>query len=338
MNLGPYNLETEPLIVAEIGNNHEGNPEVAAEMVRAAAKAGAHGVKFQTFRTDHFVRPTDEARYLRMRGFELTIPQFADLARLAHSLGLLFLSTPLDLPSADGLVSMVDAFKIASGDITFYPLLDRVLASGKPIVLSTGASDLDQVVGTVDYLKARGAGDRLCVLHCVSSYPAPPEQANLLAIPTLARCLGVPVGYSDHTLGDDAAVLAVALGACFIEKHFTLDTAYSDFRDHQLSATPAALAALIERVRQTRLLLGAPEKRVMPCEAEMTHAIRRSVVAAHDLPAGHRVTAADLNWMRPAGGLAPGCEAALLGQTLGRAVGRADALTEADLSTPQPVH
>ena len=320
MKINQFDTDEQVLIIAEIGNNHEGNANVAAQMVRTAAAAGVGAVKFQTFRTELFANPNDQARYQRMQQFELSQVEFTELRDLAHSLGLLFLSTPLDLESARFLNRIVDAFKIASGDNNFYPLLAKVASTGKPVIISSGASDLEQVRISKDFVEQQwqqhGIDGQLAVLHCVSNYPTASQDANLSTITTLDEQLQCDVGYSDHTLGIDACVLSVALGARIIEKHFTLDKNYSDFRDHQMSADPAEMKQLVERVCKASQLLGDQRKRVLPSETEMVPLIRRSIVAARELPVGHCITDDDLMWLRPANGLPPGEEDKLLGKTV----------------------
>jgi sialic acid synthase SpsE len=213
----------------------------------------------------------------------------------------------------------VPAFKIASGDNDFFPLLSAVARTGKPVLLSTGMLDLAGVARAQAHLEAEwirsGVAGELTLLHCVVAYPTPDEQANLGAILDLAR-LGATVGYSDHTLGIDAAVLSVALGARVVEKHFTLDRNASDFRDHKLSADPADFREMVRRIRLAEAMLGLGVKRPMPVEeANMTTA-RRAIVAACDLEAGAVIAEADLSWVRPRSGLEPGREADLLGRRL----------------------
>jgi sialic acid synthase SpsE len=335
MIIGHHDTSDRVLIIAEIGNNHEGQFDVAERLVRAAAESGADAVKFQTFRTEHFVSRSDAARYERLKRFELQPAHFEALAGLARTLGLLFISTPLDLRSAAVLEPLVDAFKVASGDNMFYPLLDRIASTGKPVLISSGLSDvtvIDSAVARVNKTwDQMGRAGELGILHCVSAYPTPPEQANLLAIDVLAERYHCAVGYSDHTVGIEAAVLAVARGARIIEKHFTLDKNYSEFRDHQLSADPADLRTLVARIRATSAALGSAEKRVQSCEEPGVVAMRRSIVAAADLQAGHIVEWDDLTWIRPAGGLAPGDEHQLLGRRLVRDVSFGDRLLPADV-------
>jgi N-acetylneuraminate synthase/N,N'-diacetyllegionaminate synthase len=182
----------------------------------------------------------------------------------------MFLSTPFDVESVRHLDPLVPAFKIASGDNNFVGLLEAVAETRKPVLLSTGMAGLEDVKRSCAVLEAawrkRGAAPGMVLLHCVSSYPTPLESANLLAMRSLEREIGYPVGYSDHTLGIEAAVLSVALGARVIEKHFTLSKTLSDFRDHQLSAEPAELAELVRRVKNARAALGDGVKRLLPVE------------------------------------------------------------------------
>ncbi len=327
MKLGPFDTAARVLIVAEIGNNHEGDFALAQRLVALAADAGADAVKFQTIIPDELVTPDQTARLARLRQFQFSLDQFAALARLAHERGLLFLTTPFALSVVSPLSSQVDAFKIASSDNNFAPLLDAVAASGKPLLVSTGLLDLAGTVALERYLAARMPAERLALLHCVCAYPVPEEQAGLAAVAAMARALSCTVGYSDHTLGLDAAVLAVAAGARVIEKHFTVNKQHSEFRDHQLSADPADLRALVGRIRQAERLLGPPGKVLQPCEQGMVGAVRRSLAARRDLPAGHRLTWDDLAWLRPGSGLPPGQEAAVVGKALRGAVARGQLLT-----------
>jgi len=336
MKIGQFDLEEKVLIVAEIGNNHEGNFEVAKKLVREAANCGVDAVKFQTFKTEHYVSHSDTARFERLKSFELSDSQFSELAELARSLGLMFLSTPFDLQSAEFLNAIVDAYKISSSDNTFYPLLRQVALTGKPIIVSSGLSDLNTITSTVAFLREQwnksSKDEKLAVLHCVSSYPVPPEEANLRSIPFLADRLNCTIGYSDHTLGLDAALLSIALGARIIEKHFTLDRNYSDFRDHQLSADPREMTELVKRAKQAIGLLGNYEKTVRPCEGDAVESLRRSTIAVRDLPAGHFLTPSDLTWVRPGGGLSPGQEEAIVGKRLERNVNRGDRLSMTDVA------
>lgn len=334
MRIGDVDLAERVLIVAEIGNNHEGDFAVAERLVEQAAACGAGAVKLQTFVTEHYVSSSDAERFARLKRFELPPAQFAALAERARACGLIFLSTPFDLASADALEPIVDAYKISSGDNSFRPLLERVARTGKPLIVSAGLCELSEIEEAVAFVRGvwAGAGGELAVLHCVSSYPVEPAEANLLAIEVLRERLPCTVGYSDHTVGLDAAPLAVALGARIVEKHFTLDKRHSDFRDHQLSADPADLRELVRRVRLTETMLGRRAKEVQPSERPALTALRRSIAAATDLPAGSRVESPDLTWVRPGGGLPPGEERLLLGKTLVRDVRAGELLSVSDVA------
>lgn len=331
LSIGPWRADQRVLVIAEIGQNHEGSHARAEEMVVRAAEAGADAVKFQTFTTERFISPRDEDRFERMKRYELTHEEFSLLAKAAENAGVLFLSTPFDLPSVEFLDGIVSAFKVASCDTTFFPLLDAVGRTGKPVILSTGASELSEVEQAVAVLRQafheEGKPENLAVLHCVSSYPTPIEQANVAVVRTLRQRLGCTVGFSDHTLGLDAAVLAVAAGARVIEKHFTLDKELSEFRDHKLSVDPEELPELVAAIRRAEAILGDGEKRIMECERDAVPAIRRSIAANRDLPEGWVVTADDIVWLRPGDGLSPGSEALVFGRRLRAPVRAGDPIT-----------
>jgi len=335
MIIGDRNTDEHVLIIAEIGNNHEGNFDTAVRLVRAAADCGVDGVKFQTYKTEYYVSKSDSARFARLKSFELSYSQFEELSKLAHSLNLLFLSTPFDLESARLLKTFVDAYKIASGDINFYPLLDAVADSEMPILLSTGASDFDLISQAVNHIetvrKKKNLPGNLALLHCTSCYPVPPEQTNLQSIRFLSDKFDYSVGYSDHTMGIEASLTAVALGARIIEKHFTLSKSFSSFRDHQLSSDPPEMRELVKKAHLVSTIIGSCGKKVQTCEAEMVPAIRRSIVAGVDLPAGHTITWGDLTWIRPANGIPPGDEYILLGKKLKKSIKFGNNIFEGDV-------
>ena len=320
MKIADFDTDKKVLIVAEIGNNHEGSGSLAEEMVFGAAEAGADAVKFQTIRAAHLVSPSDQRRFEQLKAFELSGDVFCRLKRVADKAGVIFISTPFDLGIVDVLSPLVSAFKISSGDNTFYPLIERVAQTGKPIIMSCGLAGLTQL----RYAKALiervwddiGSGVGMAMLHCVTSYPVPRKDANLALIRLLDDELRCTTGYSDHTLGIDAAVASVAAGARIVEKHFTLDKKQSRYRDHQLSADPADLASMIQRIREIEELLGSGEKKLLSCEQDLVLPVRRSVVAARELGKGEIVRWQDIGWIRPAGGLPPGNENLIMGRTL----------------------
>ncbi len=305
-----------PLVIAEAGVNHNGDLGRALEMVVAAAEAGADYVKFQAFTAAELVAAgagtaayqaanTGEADQVALlRGLELPVDAFAEVASACRERGIGFLCTAFDVEVIDALVRFgMDRIKVASGELTNTPALQRFAGLGLPILLSTGMATLDEVGEAVADLKAAGAAD-ITLLHCTSLYPAAPEDLNLRAMATMADAFGLPVGYSDHSLGDHAAVAAVALGASVIEKHFTLDRSLPG-PDHRASLEPGELAAMIAKLRETAAMLGDGNKTPAPGEAETAALVRRSWHARCNLSAGAVVGAGDVVLKRPADGLPP---------------------------------
>lgn len=305
------------LVIAEAGVNHNGSLEMALNLVEAAARAGAEVVKFQTFRAEEVASAqAAQAAYQRtntgleqsqvemLRGLELPEGSYPVLMERCRRLGIGFLSTAFDAQSADMLESLgMTAFKVPSGEITNFPLLAHLAAKGRPIILSTGMSSLPEVHEAVELLQAHGARE-LALLHCVSNYPAQPGDVNLRAMASMAQATGLPVGYSDHVMGNEVALAAVALGACVIEKHFTLDRGLPG-PDHLASAEPDELAALVKGVRVVEACLGHGRKEPAASEEETRQVARRSLVAAVDIPAGTRLTAQMITLKRPGTGLPP---------------------------------
>ncbi len=310
MKIKDFDTDKKVLIIAEIGNNHEGSFETALKMIEAASDAGADAVKFQTIRPELLVNISNKERFEKLKSFEFSYGQFEKLAELAHKKQIMFMSTPFDLESAKFLGSIADAIKIASSDNTFYPLISAVIETGKPVIASTGLASFEEL----EKMRRMFAQD-FALLHCVSAYPVPEEEINLSFIGKLKELFYCEVGYSDHSLGIEAAVLSVAAGARIVEKHFTLDKNFSDFRDHQLSADPEDMAEMAKRIRAAEKMLGNGSD-ICECEKANIEPLRRSIVAARDLPEGHIVTEEDIIWTRPGGGLAPGEEDKVIGQKL----------------------
>jgi N,N'-diacetyllegionaminate synthase len=332
MKIGSVDLEKEVLVIAEIGNNHEGSYALAEEMIGLAKQSGAQAVKFQTFRTEFFISNKDKDRFARLKSFELSFQQFEKLAAFATQQDLIFISTPFDIESAKFLAGIVVAFKIASSDNTFYPLLDEVARRGKPVILSSGLADMDQIAFSAAYIqeawRRRGIIQELSALHCVTSYPVAPNEANLGAIATMREQIrGVTIGYSDHTLGIEAAVMSVALGARIVEKHFTKNKNQSSFRDHQISADPQDMADLVRRIKEVSVLLGTGRKVLQPSEKQNEVAVRRSIVAARNLTKGSILSMHDITWTRPSGGLPPGSENQILGRIINQDINFGDAIS-----------
>jgi sialic acid synthase SpsE len=325
-------------VIAEIGLNHGGSLACALALVDAAARAGASAVKLQTLRGETLVAAScpppahvscDSLQDF-FRTFELDATAHKAVAVRARERGLVFMSTPFDEAAVDMLEGIgCAAFKIASGDVTHHRLIARAAATGKPLVISTGMSELGEVAAAVACARSAGARE-LALLHCVSSYPVPFGHQNLRAIATLAATFGVPVGLSDH--GNDAndIALAVALGATIYEKHL-VTTADSTAIDRPVSATPDELAALIAVAERARQALGHGLRTCGDVEAPNRTPSRRSLYAARSLPAGHVVTADDIVALRPAAGLGAESFETLVGVELQRQISQGDVFVGADL-------
>ena len=313
-------------VVAEAGVNHNGDVALALALVDAAAEAGADAVKFQTFRTDALVsRAAPKAGYQvettgggesqrdMLARLELTLADFARVQERCAKRGVVFFSAPFDEASADALERLAaPLFKVPSGEITNLPFLRHVAAKRRPMIVSTGMSTLAEVAEAVAAIRAAGDSP-VALLHCVSAYPAPPDEMNLRAMDTLRERFGVPVGLSDHTLGLEVALAAVARGAAIVEKHLTLDKAMPG-PDHRASLDPEEMAALVRGIRTVESALGDGDKRPTPSELDTRRVARKSLVAARALRAGERLTEDAVAVKRPGTGIPPA--------ELSRAVGR----------------
>ncbi|MDE6604104.1 MAG: N-acetylneuraminate synthase [Lachnospiraceae bacterium] len=304
-------------IIAEAGVNHNGSLETARKMIDAAAEAGADAVKFQTFKTENLVcRNAEKAAYQKtttdagesqfdmLKRLELTPDMHKELINYCHEKNIMFLSTPFDVDSLHYLVDCgLGVIKVPSGEITNYPLLREAGKSGRRIILSSGMSTIDEVREAVAVLKENGSTE-IAVLHCNTEYPTPFSDVNLKAMRTIKAEIGVPVGYSDHTPGIEAAVAAAALGAEIIEKHFTLDK-NMDGPDHKASLEPNELAELVKAVRHIEQALGDGEKKPSESEKKNMSVARKSIVAGCEIKAGERFTEDNLAAKRPGSGLSP---------------------------------
>lgn len=309
-------------VIAEAGVNHGGNLDHALRLVDAAADAGADAVKFQTFRSDLLAtvdapRATYQgvgSQRAMLRELELSESDHHQLRARCRERDLLFLSSPFDPESAALLARLdVPAFKLASGELTNLPLLEQLTAYAKPIFVSTGMAELAEVREAVATL--RRTSTPFALLHCVSRYPADAADANLRAMHTLEMAFGCPVGFSDHTLGTDVALAAVALGATILEKHLTLDR-QAPGPDHASSLEPAEFTRLVASIRRVESSLGDGRKRPVAGEAEIAAVARKSLIAACDLPAGKQLTDADLAAARPGTGISPARLTDIVGKRL----------------------
>jgi N,N'-diacetyllegionaminate synthase len=303
-------------LIAEVGVNHKGELNSALEHLRAAKECGADAVKFQTFRAGElasFKYARDQLNFFS--SVQLEFPEFAALFEEAQKLQIDFLSTPFDHDAVDFLDSLpVPAFKIASGDLTNVPLLSHIGQKGRPVYLSTGMSNIGEVSDAVGVLRRVGNKD-VTVLHCVSLYPTPPERANLRAIQTLARTFDLPVGYSDHTIGNEACIAAVVLGATVLEKHFTLERS-GEGPDIALSATPEELRALRQSIDLVSQQLGDGNKIPQEGEAEMAELARRSLFVNRPMKKGEMLTADVIGVHRPGTGIPAGAFCEVVGRKL----------------------
>ena len=337
------NASGKIFIIAEAGVNHNGSPEMALELVDAAAAAGADAVKFQTFKTEneisrhapkaeYQVQATDEqeSQFDMVKKLELDETTHRWLSERCRDKGIMFLSTPFDLESLDLLVRVFDLplLKIPSGEITNPLLMLTAARSGKPLILSTGMCTLDEIETALGVLafgylggtdapsldRFRGARqspegqrllqERVTLLHCTTEYPAPFSDINLRAMATLRDIFGLVVGYSDHTQGITIPVAAAALGAVVIEKHFTLDRTLPG-PDHAASLEPIELAAMVTAIRQVELALGSGAKAPAPSELKNIPIARKSLVAARSIRKGESFSAENLTVKRPGTGISP---------------------------------
>lgn len=307
----------EIFIIAEAGVNHNGDLKLAKKLVDAAQKAGADAVKFQTFKAEYLVSKatqkadyqkqateSDESQLEMLKKLELSFDDFTELKKYCMEKGIVFLSTPFDSESIDFLESLeMPIYKIPSGEITNLPYLMKIAQTGKPVIISTGMSDLEEIGLALEVLRENGAGT-ITVLHCNTQYPTPLEDANLKAMLTLKEHFGLAVGYSDHTLGIEVSLAAIALGAKVIEKHFTLDK-NMEGPDHKSSLDPQELQVLVTSIRNIEVALGDGIKRVTKSEHPNQEAARKSIVAKRNIVQDEQFTVDNLTTKRPGHGISP---------------------------------
>lgn len=321
------------IIIAEAGVNHNGNLEMARQMVREARKAGADYVKFQTAVPELVISTfapkaeyqkettgNDQSQLEMCKAIHLPLSDYAGLEQLCREEGIGFMSTPFDLVSIDCLAELdMDYWKIPSGEITNLPYLRKIGALGAKIIMSTGMATLDEVEYAVKVLEDSGTPrSNIWLLHCTTQYPAPYESVNLRAMDALATLGCAGVGYSDHTIGTDVAVAAVARGARIVEKHFTLDCKLPG-PDHRASLEPAQLAELVAAIRRTEATLGNGIKEAADAERPNIDIARKSIVAARDIAKGEVFSEENLACKRPGGGISPMRWDEVVGQAATRA-------------------
>lgn len=310
--------EDAPVSIVEIGVNHNGDIELAKRMVRTIADAGGHITKFQAFiAAEEISVHAEKASYQKettgvesnqlemAAALELSHDQLTEMRDYCRSQNMPFLCTAFESKSLKFLLNslQVQVVKIASSEVTHHPFLAEIAAAGVGIILSTGASTLDEVAAAVNVIQEAG-GEELVLLHCVSEYPAKMEEINLRAMETMRDAFDVPVGYSDHTNGVYAPIVASAMGACAVEKHFTMDRTMEG-PDHRASIEPQELQIMIEGMHAAHVSRGDGVKVPVPCEIPQIALIRKSIVARHGLKAGHILKLDDLAFKRPLNGIEP---------------------------------
>lgn len=334
-----------PYFIAEIGSNHNGDMNLAFKLIDAVVDTGADAVKFQSWSKKSLVSKAEFARNTKyadtfrhfgsleemVEKYQLTPLQHHDVAAYCRKKGVTFISTPFSKPEVDLLVELgIPFFKIASMDVNNLALLAEVGSRGKPVMLSTGMATLGEIERAVAVLRDAGSGT-VCLLHCISIYPPKFEDINLRNIPMLQRAFDVPVGFSDHSQGTAIPLAAIALGACVVEKHFTLDPEMPGW-DHWVSAAPDEMRKLVTEGRNIFAALGSEVRRVNAEEQSKKLAFRRCCVAARPLPAGHVLGTKDLDYKRPGNGIHPDEACYLIGRTLKRDLGEDDILHWDDLN------
>lgn len=304
-------------IIAEAGDNHNGDFELALRLVDKAAEAGADCVKFQTFVTENVISKfaekaayqkvttgENESQYEMVKKLELSFEQFRSIQKYCEEKNIMFLSTPFDLDSIDFLEEIrIPFWKIPSGEITNLPYLEKIAKTGKDIIMSTGMCTMEEIGEAVSILKGHGAGS-ITLLHCNTEYPTPFEDVNLRAMREMEEAFGVPVGYSDHTVGIEVPIAAAAMGAAVIEKHFTLDK-NMEGPDHKASLEPEELKQMVCAVRHIEQAMGSGRKQPSHSEQKNISIARKSIVARRRICKGEELTEENLYIKRPGDGISP---------------------------------
>ena len=307
-------------IIAEAGVNHNGSIELAKKLIDAAVKAGVDAVKFQTFKTENLVSKNaakadyqkentgkaDESQFDMIKKLELDVDTHKELISYAKEKNIMFLSTPFDLDSIELLNELgIGIFKIGSGEITNLPYLRKIGNLKKEVILSTGMSDMGEIEDALDILISAGTKkEKITILHANTMYPTPMEDVNLKAMVTIGKAFDIKFGYSDHTLGIEIPTAAAALGACVIEKHFTLDK-NMEGPDHKASLEPDELKNMVTAIRNIELALGNGIKKPSPSEIPNINIARKSIVASKNISKGETFNEENITVKRPGNGINP---------------------------------
>jgi N,N'-diacetyllegionaminate synthase len=338
--IGP---DAPPYVIAEIGANHNGDLSLCRELIDAAKACGADAVKFQSWTKQSLISQAEYRRNTRYIGdgvptleqaveqYQLTPDAHREVAAYCRQQGVVFFSSCFSRQEVELLASLdAPAYKVASMDVNHIPLLEVIARTGKPVMLSAGMATVGEVERALGALRAAGATE-IAVLHCVSVYPCPPALVNLRMISTWRQVFGVPVGYSDHTLGAAVPIAAVATGACIIEKHFTLDHALPGW-DHGISADPTEFRQMVDGARAAWEAAGDGVRRIVPEEIDKRKVFRRRMVAVRELKRGERLGPADVEFKRPGTGIQPDELPYVVGRALTRDVGAEEELEWRDLA------
>lgn len=287
-------------LIAEIGNNHEGSFKNAIKLIDRAKKSGVDAVKFQTFDTNYYINKSEKERHAKLRKFELSQKEFKKLSDYTKKKGLKFISTPFDKASAKFLSKIVDVFKISSGDNNFYELIKYCASFKKPMIISTGMTNIEEIRKILRILKKiKFPNKKLALLHCISDYPVNDSEANLLSIKYLKDKLPVTIGYSDHVIGSESCLVAASFGAKIIEKHFTLNNYFSNFRDHLISLNPKDMRQMILSLRRVENMIGRYNKQISKSEKKNISSTRRSIYFDTNLKKGTILRNKHLKIVRP---------------------------------------
>ena len=321
-------ISNKTFIIAEAGVNHNGDKNLAVKLIDVAKECGADAVKFQTFKTEKVIsKNTQMADYQKknlgkedsqiemIKKLELSYKDFEDLKKYSDEEGIIFLSSPFDEESIEFLDNLVPYYKIPSGEIVNYPYLKLIAEKNKPIIMSTGMANLSDVEKALDTIYSINQEAEIYLLHCTTNYPTPYEEVNLKAMITLKEAFKLPVGYSDHTLGIEVPIAAVAMGAQIIEKHFTLDRNLLG-PDHKASLEPIELKAMVNAIRNIEKALGNGIKKPNKSEKEIEKVVRKKLVATRDIKSGETISEKDIAIKRSNIGLSPDFLEVIIGKKI----------------------
>ncbi len=306
--------EKNTYVIAEGGLNHNGDINIAKKLIDSAKECGANAIKFQTYKTENFVRETNQY-FDVFKNAELNFEQFKELKNYSKSIGLTFFSTPFDIESAEFLNQLeIPCFKIASSDLTNLPLITKIAKMQKPMIISSGLSTMNEINDAVNCCLFEG-NNQIALLHCVANYPTQPNEVNMNVINTLKKTFDFPIGYSDNGESSLVDIVAVSMGANIIEKHFTLDKKMSG-PDHGFSIEPNDLKSLISQIHEIDQMKGDGIKIPQFSEIKNRLTIRKSITAKRDLQQGEKIQEDDISIKRPADGIEPKYLTMILGKTI----------------------